>query len=146
MRWARAQPGAAAIVAGHARLRAYRLARAPAATIDELFKKIEKTMTMSYPQMKVHAINLLDVRRKGLLSNYGPGAEYNANTRLDSINVTAPVRAVIITTVNDVLRKAVGSDWRDVRPVETVKCTTIGDFVKLVCNQAGIAMPDGEPR
>lgn len=101
---------------------------------------------MSYPQMKVHAINLLDVRRKGLLSNYGPGAQYNANTKLDSINVTAPVRAVIISTINDVLRKAVGSDWRDVRPVDTVKCATIGDFIKLVCNQAGIAMPEGEPR
>lgn len=96
--------------------------------------------------MKVHAINLLDVRRKGLLSNYGPGAQYNANTRLDSIKVTAPVRAVIITTINDVLRKAVGSDWQDVRQVDTVKCTNIGDFIKLVCNHAGTAMPDGEPR
>ena len=41
-------------------------------------------MTMSYPQMKVHAITLLDVRRKALLSNYGPAAQYNTNTRLDS--------------------------------------------------------------
>lgn len=103
-------------------------------------------MTMSYPKMKVCAINLLDVRNRGLLSDYGSKAKYDANTRLDSINVTAPVRAVIVSTVNDRLRKAVGSGWRDIRPIDMDKCATIGDFIKLVCTHGGIAMHDGEPR
>jgi hypothetical protein len=102
---------------------------------------------ITYPKLKRLAIDIVDDFFNGdLLLNYGPGEAYSSKTKLDDITVTAPKRAMMIDRVNRVFAEAAGKNWRDVRPVDTVKCTTIGDFIKLMCKHSGIGMPAGEPK
>jgi hypothetical protein len=102
---------------------------------------------ISYPKLKKLSIDLVDDFFDGdLFAHYGPGETYSSKTKLDDIEVSAAKRAVMISRVNKVFAPEVGAGWRDVRPVDTVKCSTIGDFIKLMCKHAGLGIPVGEPK
>jgi hypothetical protein len=100
---------------------------------------------MSYPTLKKIAIDTIDdLTGDEVLDGYG--IQYTAKTLLDDIQITAPVRAVMPPLVNKKFRAAYTQDWKVVRPIDTVKCQTIGDFIKLVAKNAGEVIPDGEPK
>lgn len=102
-------------------------------------------MALTYPQIKRLAVDLIDDFSKfDIVASYG--TTFTAKTKLDDIEITAPIRAVMIVRVNKVISEKAGTAWRDVRPVDTVKCTTIGDFLKLLCRNAGVAILPGEPK
>lgn len=102
---------------------------------------------LDYPELKMMAIELLDKSFDGdLLENYGPGRKYNAKTKLDAIEVTDLGRVAIVGRINNAMKLAAGSNWRDVRSVDTGNCTSIGDFIKLLCRHAKVAVLVGEPK
>ena len=100
---------------------------------------------MAYTKLKKLAVDVIDdFTDLDILAHYGD--TYNAKTLLDNIQITAPVRSVMSPRVNKVFAKANGSTWKGIRPVDSVKCKTIGDFIKLVAKNAQETVPAGEPQ
>ena len=105
---------------------------------------------MSYGVLKKAAVDVVDdFSSKDIKAAYFPSAgnmqKYSAKTKLESIELTAPVRSVMPPRVNKVFSKLYGKKWADVSAFETVKPKTIGDFIKLCAEHAGEKLPDGEP-
>lgn len=105
---------------------------------------------MAYAKLKQLAVDLIDDFsdldiKIGYFPPPGEAAKYNAKSKLDAVQITAPVRSVMPPRVNKVLAKAYGGDWSDVSAFETVKVTTMGDFIKLCAKHAGETLPQGEP-
>jgi hypothetical protein len=99
---------------------------------------------MNYTSAKGNAIDVVDDFTKlDVVANYG--GKFTAKTKLDSIGIPDVVRAVMPPRTNKVFRKLV-QPWVNVGTVELVQCSSIGDFIKLVCGKAGISIPMGEPK
>lgn len=105
---------------------------------------------MAYNKLKALAVDIVDDFSKlniaaGYFSGAGVPAAFNAKTKLDAIELTAPVRSVMPPRINKVMAKAYGDQWTDVSPFETVKLVTIGDAIKLCAKHSGEVVPAGEP-
>ncbi len=105
---------------------------------------------MAYDTLKKLAVDVVDdFSSMDIAAGYFPprngAARYNAKTKLDTIELTAPVRSVMPPRINKVMAKAYGSAWSDVSAYETVKLASIGDTIKLCAKHAGEAIPSGEP-
>lgn len=89
----------------------------------------------AYTKLKKLAVDVIDdFTDLDILSHYGD--IHNAKTLLDNIQITAPVRPFMSPRANNVFAKANGSTWKCIRPVGSMKCNTIGDFIKLVAKNA----------
>jgi hypothetical protein len=100
---------------------------------------------MSYPVLKKLAIDLVDdFTALDIAINYGQ--QYSATTKLDTINITAPVKSVMPPRTNKVMGEKYTNDWKLVRDIDIVKCKTIGDFIKLLAKNAKVLLADGEPK
>jgi hypothetical protein len=105
---------------------------------------------VSYAKLKKLAVDVVDDFTKldivaGYFPSMGQTAKFNAKTKLDTIEITAPVRSVMPPRVNKVMAKEFGDDWSDVSAFETVKLSTIGDLIKLCAKHAQETIPAGEP-
>lgn len=105
---------------------------------------------MTYKTLKTHAVGVVDDFTdrdivKGYFPPDGGARNYTGKTKLDAIQVTAPVRSVMPPRTNKVFAKLYGNKWSDVSAYETVKLKTIGEFITLCASHAGEKLPDGEP-
>lgn len=100
--------------------------------------------TMSYQRLKELALQTIDrFSDYDIVLNYG--TTYNANSKLDSIKVTAPYRAIMPPRVNEVFYAEYPDNWKGVRSIDTQKCESIGDFIKLIAKCSKVDIPNGEP-
>lgn len=99
---------------------------------------------MTYVKLKKMAIDAIDdFTDFEIIANYGD--TYDAKTLLDNIQITAPVRSVMSPRLNKVFSKVYGNAWAGIRPIDSVKCKTIGDIIKLVAKNSKETVPAGEP-
>jgi len=99
---------------------------------------------MNYVQAKALAIDVIDDFTK-LDVQSGYGTKYKAATKLDAVGIVDVIRAVMPHRTNKVFSNA-STKWSNVGSIDLVQCSTIGDFIKLVCGHAFIAIPAGEPK
>lgn len=98
---------------------------------------------MRYSEAKAKAIDIVDDFSKlDITANYG--TRFNAKSTLDSVEVYSAIRAAMPHRTNKIFGDGV-KKWKNVGSVDCVRCTTIAAFIKLVCRNAGIDIPDGEP-
>ncbi|OEY92165.1 hypothetical protein BJD20_09685 [Acinetobacter proteolyticus] len=101
---------------------------------------------VSYHILKKKVIDLIDDQATKYDVLLGYGSNFSANTSLDEIGVTAPVRAHMPKSFNKAMKNLVGDTWQDVGTITLVQMDTIGDFILLACGQSGIPRPAGEPK
>lgn len=100
---------------------------------------------MSYERLKEIAIKTIeDFSDLNIFSEYGK--VYNAKTKLDSIFITAQVRSKMPPQINKLFYAEYKDNWKGVRPIEILKCESIGEFIKLVAKTSKEIVPDGEPK
>ena len=102
-------------------------------------------MPIYYYDLKKEIINLIDDESVNYDVVEGYGKDFNKNTLLNDIGLTPSVRAGMPKKLNKLMRKLIGNSWRIVGPIDLIEISTIGDFIRLVCGQSGIALPAGEP-
>jgi hypothetical protein len=100
---------------------------------------------MSYQKLKELAIETIDdFSDLDIAAEYG--TNYSAKTKLNSIFITEPVRSIMPPRVNKVFFAEYQGKWKGVRAIDTLKCESISDFIKLVAKNSGETVPDGEPK
>lgn len=101
---------------------------------------------VTYAKLKRSVIDVIDdfAKKDDIGKNYG--SKYSAKTKLDTIGVTAPVRAVMPKRFNKVMRNLVGTAWRPVGSIDLVATDKISDMISIACGQSGVALPQGEPK
>jgi len=101
-------------------------------------------MAASYGTVKKAVVDVVDDFTK-LDIGAGYGTKYSAKTKLDKIDVVSAKLAVMPPRFNKVMGKLIGNGWKNVGPIDTVSCVSIGDVISLACEKGSITIPAGEP-
>lgn len=98
---------------------------------------------MNYPSAKKTILDIIDDAATEIDVLAGYGDKFTAKTTLAKIKITEGSKAMMPKRINKAFAEA---NWKRVGPLDTVKCQTIGDMIKLVCTRGQIALPTGEPK
>ena len=99
----------------------------------------------TYLDIKMAVLDVIDdfAKRDDIQTFYG--SRYTSKTKLDSIGLTDPVRAIMPKRVNKVMRGLAGVKWKPLGSIDLVSTKTISELIVAVCGQAGVSPPSGEP-
>lgn len=78
-----------------------------------------------------------------LVDHYG--SIFTAKTKLADLGITPMVTPAMCNRTNSTFAPAIGSPWHAVGPLDTGGCSTIGDYISLVCHHGAITLPPVEP-